>query len=75
LLLLQPICAILDDICASAHATTVGDNFLYHTWYLITTYFSPMIKGTITKKDFFEVGFFGLNLAAPTGLRLAERNK
>jgi len=38
LLLLEPICAVFDDVCASAHPTTVC--FLYHVAYLTITYFS-----------------------------------
>ena len=30
LLLTKEVGPILDDICASAHSTTVGDRFLYH---------------------------------------------
>jgi hypothetical protein len=40
LLLLQAICAVFDNVCASAHSTTVGDNFLDHANYLTITYFS-----------------------------------
>ena len=38
LLLLETVCPVLDNICASAHPTVVG--FLDHTAYLIITYFS-----------------------------------
>jgi hypothetical protein len=38
LLLLEPIGAIFDDVCASAHPTAV--RFLYHVAYLTITYFS-----------------------------------
>ena len=38
LLLLEPVGAILDNLCASAHSTTVC--FLNHATYLTITYFS-----------------------------------
>jgi hypothetical protein len=40
LLLPQTIRAIFDNVCASAHSTTVTNNFLDHTNYLTITYFS-----------------------------------
>jgi hypothetical protein len=42
LLLSQPIGAILDNVCAPAHSTTVGNNLLYHAYYPTITYFSAM---------------------------------
>ena len=42
LLLLETVCPVLDNICASAHPTVVG--FLDHTAYLIITYFSSTTK-------------------------------
>jgi hypothetical protein len=45
LLLLEPIGAIFDDVCASAHSTAV--RFLDHVAYLTITYYS-----TTTQKQF-----------------------
>jgi hypothetical protein len=38
LLLLETVCAIFDNVCASAHSTVIG--FLDHVPYLTITYFS-----------------------------------
>lgn len=40
LLLLETVCAVFDNMCASAYSTMVGDCFLDHTSYLTITYFS-----------------------------------
>ena len=50
LLLLETVCAVFDNICASAHSTVIG--FLDHTAYLTITYFSstteiPTLGGKI----------------------------
>ena len=40
LLLFQTVRAIFDNVCASAHSTTVSNDFLDHANYLTITYFS-----------------------------------
>ena len=42
LLLTKAVATILDDICASAHSTTVGDRFLYHAIILSPLTIRPL---------------------------------
>ena len=44
LLLFQTVRAIFDNVCASAHSTTVSNDFLDHANYLTITYFSATTK-------------------------------
>jgi hypothetical protein len=47
LLLLEPIGAIFDDVCASAHSTAV--RFLDHVAYLTITYYSTTTQNSCLK--------------------------
>ena len=44
LLLLEAVRAIFDNVCASAHSTTISNCFLDHATYLTITYFSSTTK-------------------------------
>ncbi len=52
LLLLQTVRAILDNVCASAHSTTVRNNFLDHANYLTITYFSATTDSNWSEGSF-----------------------
>lgn len=47
LLLSKTVCAILDNVFASAHATTVGDRLLYHP-------VQPSLSSSSTLRDLIE---------------------
>jgi len=72
-LLLQPICAILDNICASAHATTVDDYFLYHMTILSPLTFLPPPNKTFIP-PFYLRSTFAQTLLAGSGIRTWGNN-